>query len=111
MVSRYNAIKTIGDRAVQKLPGPTSFGSVSNAQLKTTYDIYRVTLPLFHCLKEMMQFLWGGGGCLDQITVQFSKYPLQGTVEKDFRNRYKQIGGDMKNLRKLARHAGGNTDS
>ena len=30
--------------------------------------------------------------CLDQITVQYPKHPLQGRVEKDVRNGYKQIG-------------------
>ena len=50
------------------------------------------------------------GVCLDQITVQFPKYPLQGRVIKDIRNGYKQIGGDMKNLPKLLRYVGENTD-
>ena len=48
MDSRYNAIKTIGDRAVQKLPGPISIGGVGNAEIKTTHGIYRVKLSLFN---------------------------------------------------------------
>ena len=49
--------------------------------------------------------------CFDQITVQFLKYPLDlRRVEKDNRNGYKQIGRDMKNLPKLPRYVGGNTD-
>ena len=47
--------------------------------------------------------------CLDQITVQFPKYPLQERVERDIRNGYKQIG-DVKNLPNLPRYVGGNTD-
>ena len=57
---------------------------------------------------EMMQF--SVFQCLDQITVQFPKYPLQGRVEKDISNGYKQIGGDVKNLPKLPRYACGNAD-
>ena len=48
MVSRYNAIKTIGNRAVQELPGPVSIGDVGNTEIKTTHGIYRVKLPLFN---------------------------------------------------------------
>ena len=48
MDSRYNAIKTIGDRAVQKLSGPISIGGVDNAEIKTTHGIYRVKLSLFN---------------------------------------------------------------
>ena len=80
-VSRYNAIKTIGDRAVQKLPGPISIGGVGNAEIKTTHGIYRVKLPLFNRNDAVFK-----GVCLDQITVQFPKYLLQGKVEKDIRN-------------------------
>ena len=92
MVSRHSAIKTIGDRAVQELPGPISIGGAGNAEIKTTHGIYRVKLPLFNGNAVF------SGVCLDQITVQFPKYPLQGRVEKDIRNGYKQIGGDVKNL-------------
>ena len=62
-------------------------------------------LPLFNGNDAVFS-----GVCLDQITVQFPKYPLQGRVEKDIRNGYKQIGGDVKNLPKLPRYVGGNTD-
>ena len=50
------------------------------------------------------------GVCLDQITLQFRKYPLQGRVEKDIRTGYKQIGCDMKKLPKLPRYVGKNTE-
>ena len=62
-------------------------------------------LPLFNGNDAVFS-----GVCLDQITAQFPKYPLQGRVEKDIRNGYKQIGGDVKNLPKLPRYVGGNTD-
>ena len=105
MVSRYNAIKAIGDRAVQELFRPISIGGVGNADIKTTHDIYRVKLPL--CNGNDAVF---SGVCLDQITVQVPKYPLQGRVEGDIRNDYKQIVDDLKNLPKLPRHVGENTD-
>ena len=105
MVSRYNVIKTIGNRAVQELPGPVSIGGVGNTEVKTTHGIYRVKLPLFNGNDAISI-----GVCLGQMTVQFPKYPLQGRFEKDIKNGYKQIGGNMKNLPKLPRHVGGNTD-
>ena len=48
MVSRYDDIKTIGDRAIQEPPGPISIGGVGNAEIKTTHGIYRVKLPLLN---------------------------------------------------------------
>ena len=62
MVSRYNAIKTFGDRAVQELPQPISIDGVGNVEIK-----------MLVC----------------QITVQFQKHPLQGRVEKHNRKGYK----------------------
>ena len=76
-----------------------------NAEIKTIHGIYRVKLPLFNGNDAVFS-----GVCLDQITVQFPKYPLQGRVEKDIRNGYKQIGGDVKNLPKLPKYVGGNID-
>ena len=34
MISRFNFIKTIGDRAAQELPKPMSIGGVGNAKIK-----------------------------------------------------------------------------
>ena len=39
IVSRYNAIKATGGRAVQELPGPISVNGVGNAEVKTTHGI------------------------------------------------------------------------
>ena len=105
IVSRYNAIKAIGVRAVQELPGPISIGGVGNAEIKTTHGIYRVKLSFFDRNDAVFN-----GVCLDQITVHFPEYPLQGRVENDIRNDHKQIGVDMKNLPNLPRHVGGNAD-
>ena len=64
MVSRYNAIKTFADRAVQELPQPILIDGVGNVEIKMLV-------------------------CLNQITVQFRKHPLQGRVEKHDRKGYK----------------------
>ena len=76
MVSRYSAIKTVGDRAVQEVPRPISIGGVGNVEIKTTHGIYRVKLPLFNGNDAV--FI---GVCLDQITVQFSKYHYKGELK------------------------------
>ena len=90
-VSRYNAIKTIGDKVVQELLGPISIVGGGNAEVKTTHGIYK-NLMVFNGNDTLF-----GGVCLGQITVQFPNYPLQGRVEKDVNDSYKQTGGDMKN--------------
>ena len=64
MVSSYNSIKAIGDKAVQELPGPVSIGGAGNTEIKTTHGIYRVKLTLFNGNDTVFS-----GVCLDQITV------------------------------------------
>ena len=81
MVSRYNAIKTIGDGAVQELHGSRSVGRVGIVEVKRTHGIYSVRLPLFNGNDAVFS-----GVCLDQITAHFPESPLQGRVEKDIRN-------------------------
>ena len=91
MISRYNAIKTIGDKVVQEHFGPISIVGGGNAEVKTTHGTYK-NLMVFNGNDTLF-----GCVCLGQISVQFPNYPLQGRVEKDANNSYKQIGGDMKN--------------
>lgn len=93
MVSRYNAIKTIGDRTVQEFHGHISIGGVDNVESKPAHLIYRVKLVFFNGNNTVFS-----GICLDQITLLFSKYLLQVNVEKCVRDGYQQIGGDIRNL-------------
>ena len=88
-VSRYNAIKTIGDKVVQELLGPISIVGGGNAEVKTTHGIY----------KNLMVFngndtLFGGVSWSNYSTI--SKLSIT-RVEKDVNDSYKQTGGDMKN--------------
>ena len=71
MVSRYDVIKAIGDRAVQEFIAPIFIGGADNAEVKPTHRIYRVELPLFNGSDAV--FI---GVCLDQIILIFPKYLL-----------------------------------
>ena len=62
-------------------------------------------LPLFNGNDAVFS-----GVCLDEITVQFPKYRLQGRVLNNIRNGYEQIGDDVKNLPKLPSYVDGNKD-
>ena len=93
MVSSYNDIKAIGDRAVQELPGTISFGDVGNVDVKTTHGIYWMywmKLPLFNGNNSVFS-----GVYLDHITVQVF------IARKSWKG--------YQNLSKLPRHASGNT--
>ena len=105
MVSRYDAIKRIGNRAIEELPGPISIGGVGNSQLKTKHGIYQVKLPLFNGNEATLS-----GVCLDQITVKFPNYPIRGRVEDNIIKGYKVNGGDPRELPKLPKSVGGHTD-
>ena len=48
MVSRYQAVKSIGARASKEISGPISVGDVGNSQIQTNLGIYKVQLPLFN---------------------------------------------------------------
>ena len=48
MVSRYQAVKSIGARASKEISGPISVGGVGNSQIQTNLEIYKVQLPLFN---------------------------------------------------------------
>ena len=105
MVLRYDAIKRIGNRAIEELPGPISIGGVGNSQVKTKHGIYQVKLPLFNGNEATLS-----GVCLDQITVKFPNYPIRGRVEDDIIKGYKVNGGDPRELPKLPKSVGGHTD-
>ena len=73
MVSRYDAIKSIGSRAVQESSMPISIGGVDNSMIKSNYGIFQVRFPLFNGSDKVFS-----GVCIDQMTVESSHYPLKG---------------------------------
>ena len=103
--NRYNAIKSIGNRATKEFSGPITLGGVGNAQVTSNHGTYRVKLPLFNGNDAILS-----GVCLDQITVEFPKYPLKGRVELDIINGYRRIGNNPSRLPKLPAVVGGQTD-
>ena len=75
MVSRYDAVKSIGSRAVQESPIPISVG-VDNSMIKSDHGIFQVRLPLFNDSDAVFS-----GVCFGQITVEFPHYSLKGKVQ------------------------------
>ena len=105
MVSRYAAINSIGKRTSKKFSGPVTLGGVGIAQITSGHGTYQVNLPLFNGNDAVFS-----GVCLDQITIEFPKYPLKGQVEADVRSGYISNGKDPKYLPKLPVFVGGHTD-
>ena len=91
MVSRYAAIKSIGKRASKEFFGPITLGGVGNALITSSHGTYQVKLQLFNGNDAVVS-----GVCLDQITVEFPKYPLKGLVEADVTSGYISDGKDPK---------------
>ena len=89
-VSWYTPIKSTGKRASKEFSGPVTLG-VGNAQITSSHGTYQVKLPLFNGNDAVLS-----GVCLDQITVEFPKYPLKGQVEADVRSGYISNGKDPK---------------
>ena len=105
MVSRYQAVKSIGARASKEISGPISVGGVGNSQIQTSLGIYKVQLPSFNGSEATFS-----GVCMDQITVKFPQYPLKGKVEDDIKDAYRREGNDPRYLPNLPKFVGGNTD-
>ena len=104
-VSRYAAIKSIGKRASNEFSGPVTLGGVDNAQITSSRGTYQVKLFLFIGNDTVLS-----GVRLDQITVEFSKYPLKGLVEDNVRSAYILNRKDRKYLPKLPAFVGDPTD-
>ena len=105
MVSRCNAVKSIGSRAAQESSMPISIGGVGNSMIKSNHGIFQVRLPLFNGADAVFS-----GVCIDQITVEFLYYPLTEKEQDDVINSCKQHGGGPSGLRKLPQFVGGHTD-
>ena len=105
MVSGYKAIKSIGHRAVQEFAGSILIGGVGKSEITTDHGVYQVKLTLFNGNVATFSAI-----CLDQITVNFPKYLLNGRVENDIKYGYKRMGDDPKYLAKLPGFMAGNTD-
>ena len=72
MRSRYDAVKTVGSRAVQESSLPVSIGGVANSMIKSYHGIFQVRLPLFNVSDEVFSEV-----CIYHITVKFPHYPLK----------------------------------
>ena len=83
MVSRYDAIKSIGKGRSKEFSGPAIIGRVDNAKITLSHGTYQVKLLLFNGNDAVLS-----GVCLKQITVEFPNYPLKGQEEADARNGY-----------------------
>ena len=89
MVSQYAVIKWIGKRASKELIGPVTLGGVGSAQTTSGHVTSQVKLSLFNGNDAVLS-----GVRLDQITVEFPKYPLKCQVEADMRSGYISNGKD-----------------
>ena len=105
MVSRYDAIKRIGERAKLEVKGPTVLGGVGNVKTESKHGIYQVRIPLHNGKNAVFT-----GVCLDQITSTFPSYPLKGTLQDDITEAYVKIGGMANDLPGLPDFVGGNVD-
>ena len=105
MVSRYEAIQRIGDRAKLEVQGPISLGGVGDLKTQSQYGIYQVRLPLVNGSNAVL-----AGVCLETITNKFPMYPLEGKIKDDIFEEYEKIGKNSSDLPKLPAVIGGNVD-
>ena len=104
-ICRYEAIKRLGNNAYLEYDGEINMGGVGGIKAKSSHGIYTVSLPLSNGQNAVMT-----GACLDKITHPFPMYPLQGEIENEIKTSYQQHGGDIKNLPRLPKFVGGETD-
>ena len=99
-VISIDAVKRLGDKAIQEFPGPIMLGGVGDTQTESKHGVYCVKLPL--CSGDQAVLF---GVCLDKITHPFPIYQLA-EVEKDISN-----SAGSTNLPKLPKSVGGKVES
>ena len=104
-VVRSEATERLGNRSVQLCSQSISMFGVGGITTNSTKGIYSITLPTSNGHNAVLT-----GACLDQITSTFPTYPLQGKVENDIQNYWKQQGGNINQLPNLPKVVGGTVD-
>ena len=92
------------ERAENIMTGPIILSGVGDKKSVCMHGRYRVSIPL-HDGKNINL----SGICMDIITGDFPKYPLE-EVEKEISKAFLDTGGDLRILPKLPKYVGGNTD-
>ena len=91
-------------RAVNISNQQNSLTGIGDLKTVSTFGRWRITLPLQNGRKMALT-----GQCLEKITGRFVDFPLE-KVEKDFQKSYADAGHDPKNLPRLPKCVGGDTD-
>ena len=92
-------------RARLLYPGPVDLVGVCEQTSTSQHGIYQISLPMFDGVNAVMT-----GLCVDQVTAEFPKYPLQGAVEDDIRKEFSASSGSSTlQLPKLPKEVGGRT--
>lgn len=105
LVSKYESVKRLGDKATQEYKGSISIDGVGNLTTNSNHGVYQIQLPLYNGKYATMS-----GVCLEQITSCFPTYPLHGQVEDDIKAAFIKSGGDPTSLPRLPPSIGGETD-
>ena len=96
----------MGQRAVQEIKGSVNLGGIGDLTTKSDYGIYQVKIPLHNGENATMS-----GNCLEKITTTFPSYPLQGEIEQDLTQAFKETKKRIsKQLPKLPKFIAGDTD-
>ena len=104
-MSRYQAVTRLGDKATQERSGSIQIGGVGGIVTQSNHGVYSVKIPLHNDDEAKLV-----GPCLDQITEEFPRYPLKGTVEDEMKDAYSKVGGDINKLPQLPSYIGGHVD-
>ena len=85
LLCTYGAIQNMGQRAVQEFKGPLYLGGVGDLTTKSNHKRYQVKMSLHNGENATMS-----GVCIEKITKTFPSYPLQGVVEQDLIQAFKE---------------------
>ena len=103
-MSAIELLISIG-RARLLYPGPVDLVGVCEQTSTSPHGIYQISLPMFNGINAVMT-----GLCVDQVTAEFPKYPLRGTVEDDIRKEFNASPDSAgKDLPRLPKEVGGRT--
>ena len=104
LVSKNEAIDTLGPRANIEIPGPITLRGVGDTRTISEYGIYKITLPVTDGKTALLC-----GLVLDQVPCTFQTYKFEGKVKHDI-NKFHKKCGMSRVLPGLSNKVGGETD-
>ena len=87
MVVKYDAVLKLGSRAKQVVKGTILLGGIGNLDMESKHGIYQIIISLNNGRNAVL-----AGVCLDDLRNSFATYPINGKIQDEINEVYKNRG-------------------